>query len=126
MSPRVTCVSLSTAVGVIGCWLAYKGMHIAGLTAIFGGLGGIAIEMLLQRRDRLRDEAEQRQWITAVRAAADDVNLNGYGITSVEELARFHDAEGRSAVLTALMALPVGKRTLLAAAQQVDPDAAWD
>ena len=126
MSPRVAFVSLSTVVGVVGCWLAYKGMRVAGFTALFGGLGGIAVELRLQRRDRLRDEAERRQWIAAVRTAADDVTLKGYGIPNLEELARYHDAEGRRAVLAALMALPVGKRTLLIAAQQVEPDAVWD
>jgi hypothetical protein len=126
MSPRVAFVSLSTVVAVIGCWLGYKGMRVAGFTAIFGGLAGIAIELLLQRRDRLGDEAEQRKWIAEVRAAADDVNLDGYGIPSLEELARYHDAEGRTAVLAALMTLPVGRRALLAAAQNVEPDASWD
>ena len=126
MRPRVACVSLSTIVGVVGCWLAYKGMWIVGFAAILVGLGGIAVEMLLQRRDRLRDEVEQRQWIAEVRTSADDVELKGYGIASLEELARYHDAEGRKAVLAALVALPVGQRALLVAAQKVEPDAVWD
>lgn len=101
-------------------------MRIVGFAAIFVGLGGIAVEMLLQRRDRLRDEVEQRQWIAEVHASADDVELKGYGIASLEELARYHNAEGRKAVLAALEALPVGQRALLVAAQKVEPDAVWD
>lgn len=126
MTPRVAFVSLSTIVAVLGCWLAYKGIRIAGFAAILLGLGGIAIEMLLQRRDRLRDEVQQRQWIAHVRAAADSVNLEGYGVASLEELARHHDADGRKAVLDALVALPAGQRALLVAAQKVEPDAVWD
>ena len=67
-----------------------------------------------------------RQWIAEVRASADDVQLKGYGIATVEELARYHDAEGRRAVLAALAALPPGQRELLVAAQKVEPGASWD
>jgi hypothetical protein len=101
-------------------------MRTVGFTAIFAGLGGIGIEMLLQRRDRMRDETEQREWIAEVQRTADDLDLDGYGIPSLADLARYHDAEGRKAVLSALVTLPAGKRALLIAAQQVEPDAEWD
>ena len=104
----------------------YKGIRSIGLTVTMLGLAGISAEWLLQRRDRLREEVEQRQWIAQVERTADDVSLNGYGIASLADLARYHDAEGRRAVLAALNALPTGKRALLAAARQVEPDAAWD
>jgi hypothetical protein len=61
-----------------------------------------------------------------VRQAADDVRLDDYGITSVQDLARYHDAAGRAAVLAALQALPRGQRSLLVAARRVEPDAVWD
>jgi len=48
------------------------------------------------------------------------------GITSVQELARYHDAAGRAAVLAVLRALPAGERSLLVAARNVEPDATWD
>ena len=52
-----------------------------------------------------------------------DVKLMGF---KSEELARYHDADGRKAVLDALVALPAGQRALLVAAQKVEPDAVWD
>lgn len=126
MSLRLAFIGLATVVGLAGCWLLYKGVLAAGLLTILAGLAGIALELILQRRDRLRDEAEQQAWIAEIERVADELSLDGYGIASLAELARYHDAAGRKAVLAALAALPAGNRALLAAARQVEPDAEWD
>lgn len=65
-------------------------------------------------------------WVAEVEREADDVGLAHYGITSLQELARYHDAAGRAAVLAALRALPAGQRSLAVAARTVEPDAVWD
>jgi len=112
--------------GLVGAWNAVYRRSLVGV-ALFG-VGGVCmgIHFLIERRQRAAEEADQASWISVVRGAADDVGLEGYGIGSLEELARYHDAAGRAAVLEALRALPAGQRSLRAAAQSVERDAAWD
>ena len=87
--------------------------------ALFGvGFVCMCIHMALERREKSEEETARATWVAEVRQAAADVRLGDYGITSVEELARYHDAAGRAAVLAA--------RSLLVAARKIEPDAAWD
>ena len=111
---------------LVGAWVAIYRQASMGMV-IFGiGFVCICIHMALQRREKKQEETAQAAWVTEVRQAADDVRLEDYGITSVQELARYHDAAGRAAVLAALRALPTGQRSLLVAVRNVEPDATWD
>src|SRR5215510_14266082 len=109
-----------------GAWVAIYRQAFVGL-ALFGvGLVCLCIHMALERQEGEKEEAARAAWVAEVRHAADDVRLEDYGITSVQDLACYHDAAGRAAVLAALQALPKGQRSLLVAARRVEPDAAWD
>lgn len=112
--------------GLVGGWVAIYRQAFIGL-ALFGvGFVCISIHVAIERKERKYEEAAQAVWVADVQRAADDVGLEDYGITSLQELARYHDAAGRAAVLAALRSLPAGQRSLLVAARKVEPDADWD
>jgi|SRR5205807_6626205 len=112
--------------GLVGGWVAIYRQAFIGL-ALFGvGFVCISIHVAIERKERKYEEAAQAVWVADVQRAADDVGLEDYGITSLQELARYHDAAGRAAVLAALRSLPAGQRSLLVAARKVEPDAEWD
>jgi len=111
---------------LVGAWVAIYRQAFVGL-ALFGvGFVCICIHMARERREKKEEETAQAAWVAEVGQAADDVRLDDYGITSVQDLARYHDAAGRAAVLAALQTLPRGQRSLLVAARRVEPDAVWD
>jgi hypothetical protein len=112
--------------GLVGAWVAIYRQSFVGL-AVFGvGFVCICIHMALEQTEKRREEAARVAWIAEVERVADDVGLADYGIASLQELARYHDAAGRASVLTALRSLPAGQRSLLVAARNVEPDAVWD
>jgi hypothetical protein len=112
--------------GLVGAWVAIYRQSFVGL-AVFGvGFVCICIHMALEQKEKRREEAARVAWIAEVERVADDVGLEDYGIASLQELARYHDAAGRASVLTALRSLPAGQRSLLVAARNVEPDAVWD
>jgi hypothetical protein len=111
---------------LVGGWVVIYRQASMGLVMFGIGFVCICVHMALERREKKQEETAQAAWVAEVRQAADDVRLEGYGITSVQELARYHDAAGRAAVLAALRALPRGQRSLLVAARNVEPDATWD
>jgi len=112
--------------GLVGAWVAIYRQSFVGL-AVFGvGFVCICIHMALEQTEKRREEATRVAWIAEVERVADDVGLEDYGIASLQELARYHDAAGRASVLTALRSLPAGQRSLLVAARNVEPDAVWD
>jgi hypothetical protein len=112
--------------GLVGAWVAIYRQSFVGL-AVFGvGFVCICIHMALEQQEKRREEAARVAWIAEVERVADDVGLEDYGIASLQELARYHDAAGRASVLTALRSLPAGQRALLVAARNVEPDAVWD
>ena len=111
---------------LVGAWVAIYRRAFLGLTLFGVGAVCMGIHLALERRERKEEVAAQAAWIAEVQRRADDIGLEGYGIASVEELARYHDAAGRAAVLAALEVLPRGQRSLLVAARNVEPDAAWD
>ena len=112
--------------GLVGAWVAIYRQSFVGL-AVFGvGFVCICIHMALEQKEKRREEAARVAWIAEVERVADDVGLADYGIASLQELARYHDAAGRASVLTALRSLPAGQRSLLVAARNVEPDAVWD
>ena len=113
--------------GLSGAWLViYRHRPMLGI-GLFGiGFITICIHMALEHRDQKRETELQAEWLQKARAIADDLSLDTYGIPNIEELARYHDAAGRLAVLAALEALPKGRRFLLEAARSVEPDAEWD
>jgi hypothetical protein len=112
--------------GLVGAWVAIYRQSFVGL-AVFGvGFVCICIHMALEQTEKRREEAARVAWIAEVERVADDVGLEDYGIASLQELARYHDAAGRASVLTALRSLPAGQRSLLVAARNVEPDAVWD
>jgi len=109
-----------------GGWVAIYRQGFVGL-ALFGvGFVCISIHLAIERKEKKDEEAARAAWVAEVQRVADDVGLEDYGITSLQELARYHDAAGRAAVLAALRSLPAGQRSLLVAARNVDPDAVWD
>jgi DNA-directed RNA polymerase specialized sigma24 family protein len=113
--------------GLIGSWLAIIERRLTlGLSLFAIATSCILVHMALQHRDRRREDALQKEWTEKIRAIADDLTLEGYGIVSLSDLAKYHDAAGRAAVLAALEALPPGQRSLLTAARAVEPDAQWD
>ncbi len=112
--------------GLVGGWVAIYRQAFVGL-ALFGvGFVCISIHIAIEQKEKKDEEAARAAWVAEVRRAADDVGLEDYGITSLQELARYHDAAGRAAVLAALRSLPAGQRSLLVAARNVEPDAVWD
>jgi hypothetical protein len=112
--------------GLVGAWVAIYRQAFVGL-AVFGvGFVCIGIHMALERKEKREEEAARVAWIAEVERAADDVELGDYGIASLQELARYHDAAGRARVLAALRSLPQGQRSLRVAARDVEPDAVWD
>ena len=99
---------------LVGGWVAIYRQALVGL-ALFGvGFVCISIHLAIERKEKKDEEAARA------------VGLEDYGITSLQELARYHDATGRAAVLAALRSLPAGQRSLLVAARNVEPDAVWD
>ena len=122
---RYALIALYVALSMAGVVVSRKHFAI-GMSSVAVGLACISFHLVLERRERLREEALQVAWEAEIRRIADDVTLEAYGITSLTELARYHDAAGRAEVLEALQALPAGQRSLLAAARQVDPEAVWD
>jgi hypothetical protein len=112
--------------GLVGGWVAIYRQAVIGLVLFGVGFVCISIHVAIERKERKDEEAAQAVWIAEVQRAADDVGLEDYGITSLQELARYHDAAGRAAVLAALRSLPAGQRSLLVAARKVEPDAEWD
>jgi uncharacterized membrane protein YfcA len=123
---RLGLIAAYVVCGLVGAWGAVFTHSRFGL-ALFGvGAACMGVHVLLERKDRDREEAARASWIGEVRRVADDVGLEGSGIASLEALACYHDAAGRAAVLAALCALPAGQRSLRTAAQSVEPDAAWD
>ena len=123
---RIILVGFSFAPAISGCWLMFEVSRGPGLGAINFGLAGTFFEFFLQDPETSRDEAPQRAWISKADEIADDLRLDGYGISSLAHLARYHDAAGRNAVLAALYTLPVDQRSLPVAARQVGTDAEWD
>jgi hypothetical protein len=112
--------------GLVGAWVAIYRQSFVGV-AVFGvGFVCICIHIALEQTEKRREEAARVAWIAEVERVADDVGLADYGIASLQELARYHDAAGRASVLTALRSLPAGQRSLLVAARNVEPDAVWD
>ena len=112
--------------GLVGGWVAIYRQAFVGL-ALFGvGFVCISIHIAIEQKEKKDEEAARAAWVAEVRRAADDVGLEDYSITSLQELARYHDAAGRAAVLAALRSLPAGQRSLLVAARNVEPDAVWD
>jgi hypothetical protein len=114
--------------GLIGSWLAIiiDRRLTLGFSLFAIATACILVHMALQRRDRKREDALQVEWIEKIRAIAEDLSLEGYGIVSLSALAKYHDTAGRAAVLSALEALPPGQRSLLTAARAIEPDAQWD
>jgi len=110
----------------IGAWLGLVRHSLFGFILMFLGFVCQFVHTGLDRRDRVTEETARSLWISQVRELADDIHLEGYGIESLEDLSRYHDAAGRAEVLASLRSLPVGQRHLLAAARAVDPDAEWD
>lgn len=111
---------------LVGTWVLIYRQVFMGLALFGAGCVCICIHMAHERRERKLEETARAAWVAEVRQAADDVRLEAYGITSVQDLARYHDAAGRAAVLAALRALPTGQRSLLVAARNVEADAEWD
>jgi hypothetical protein len=123
---RYVLIAAYVGFGLLGAWIAVFKHSSAGLV-IFGiGFVCILVHIALERAEKKREDAERASWILEVQRTADDVRLDGYGISSLEELARYHDSGGRTAVLAVLRALPAGQRSLVVAANKVEPDAAWD
>ena len=112
--------------GLVGGWVAIYRQAFIGLVLFGVGFVCISIHVAIERKEKKDEEAAQAVWVAEVQRAADDVGLEDYGITSLQELARYHDAAGRAAVLAALRSLPAGQRSLLVAARKVEPDAEWD
>lgn len=113
--------------GIGGLGLAmFTSFRALGYGLVVTGFVCIGINSLLNARDARVEEEARAQWIASIQALADDLALNGYGIPTLPELATYHDAAGRAAVLAALRSLPEGRRSLLAAARLVDPEAEWD
>lgn len=112
--------------GLVGGWVAIYRQAFIGLVLFGVGFVCISIHVAIERKERKDEEAAQAVWIAEVQRAADDVGLEDYGITSLQELARYHDAAGRAAVLATLRSLPADQRSLLVAARKVEPDAEWD
>jgi len=112
--------------GLVGGWVAIYRQAFIGLVLFGVGFVCISIHVASERKEKKDEEAAQAVWVAEVQRAADDVGLEDYGITSLQELARYHDAAGRAAVLAALRSLPAGQRSLLVAARKVEPDADWD
>jgi hypothetical protein len=123
---RYGLIAAYVACGLVGGWVAIYRHAFAGL-ALFGvGFICISAHMALERKEKTAEEAARAAWVAEVEREADDVELADYGITSLQELARYHDAAGRAAVLAALRSLPAGQRSLFVAARNVEPDAVWD
>jgi hypothetical protein len=97
-----------------------------GMVLVALALVSMTIHLLLERSERIAEQDQRHAWEAEIRRIADDVSLEGYGIESISELARYHDAAGRAEVLETLRSLPVGQRNILNAARQVDPNAVWD
>jgi hypothetical protein len=113
--------------GLIGAWLAIIERRVTlGLSLFAVATACILVHMALERRDRKQENALQMEWTEKIRGIADDLTLEGYGIVSLSDLAKYHDATGRAAVLAALEALPPGQRSLRTAARAIEPDAQWD
>jgi hypothetical protein len=112
--------------GLVGTWLVVYRHSITGW-AVFGvGLICIGLHMALAWKEKREEETAQSAWVVEIKTIADSLSLEGYGIPTLEELARYHDLRGRAEILTALKALPSGQRSLFAAAMKVEADAAWD
>jgi hypothetical protein len=111
---------------LIGAWLGVFRHSLVGWMLVVVGAAFLFVESELQRKERRAEEAAQTEWVTKIRELADDIRLEGYGIESLEDLSRYHDATGRAAVLARLQSLPAGHRDLLVAARSVEPDAVWD
>ena len=112
--------------GLVGGWVATYRQAFIGVAVFSVGCVCMFIHLAIERREKKVEEAARAVWVAEVQRAADDVGLEDYGVTSLQELARYHDAAGRAAVLAALRSLPAGQRSLLVAARDVEPDAAWD
>src|SRR5207244_9548320 len=87
--------------GLVGGWVAIYRQAFIGLVLFGVGFICISIHVAIERKEK-EEEAAQAVWVAEVQRAADDVGLEDYGITSLQELARYHDAAGRAAVLAAL------------------------
>jgi putative Mn2+ efflux pump MntP len=123
---RYALIAGYVAFGLVGSWLAIF-RHSAFGVLLFGvGLLMISVHIALEWKERRADQRAQEAWISEVNKVADDVSLDSYGIGTLEELARYHDLNGRAAVMAALRNFEPGQRSLLAAARRVEPDAVWD
>src|SRR4029077_6591702 len=87
--------------GLVGGWVAIYRQAFIGLVLFGVGVVCISIHVAIERKEKKDEEAAQAVWVAEVQRAADDVGLEDYGITSLQELARYHDAAGRAAVLAA-------------------------
>src|SRR2546430_17347269 len=96
--------------GLVGGWVAIYRQAFIGLVLFGVGFVCISIHVAIERKERKYEEAAQAVWVADVQRAADDVGLEDYGITSLQELARYHDAAGRAAVLAALCRPPTRER----------------
>jgi hypothetical protein len=124
---RFGLIGMYVVLSMLGAWLAMvRRSKIVGPGLFGAGLVCFLIHWLLERREAKQEGASQREWLKRIRAIADDLSLDGYGIPNKDELASYHDAAGRAAVLSALEALPPGRRSLLEAARRIEPDAQWD
>lgn len=127
MNKRLTLIGVSVIAGIGGAWLALVAQsRMFGFALFLGGMTGLAIEKIWQRRDESLERDAQSKWLDRVMEISDDTSLSGYGIETLLDLACYHDAQGRADVLSALLSLPKGQRMLLTAARQVDPEAQWD
>jgi hypothetical protein len=122
---RFVLIAVYVVLTMTGVFVGHRHFALS-MTLVGVGLAAISVHLILERSERMREEKMQLEWEDEIRRVAEDVSLDGYGIASLAELSRYHDAAGRAAVLEALRGLPVGQRTLVSAARQVDPDAVWD
>src|SRR3989442_10672647 len=104
--------------GLVGGWVAIYRQAFIGLVLFGVGFLCISIHVAIERKEKKDEEAAQAVWVAEVQRAADDVGLEDYGITSLQELARYHDAAGRAAVLAGLRALTAGRAAFLFGAPQ--------
>jgi hypothetical protein len=123
---RYALIAAYVGCGLVGGWVAIYRHAFAGLALFSVGFICISAHMALERKEKKAEEAARAAWVAEVEREADDVGLADYGITSLQELARYHDAAGRAAVLAALRLQPAGQRSLFVAARNVEPDAVWD
>ncbi|HSD52260.1 MAG TPA: hypothetical protein VLG48_12715 [Candidatus Methylomirabilis sp.] len=120
---RYTLIVGYMILGLGGIWIAmFTRFRLVGYGLFAASLVCFGINSLLSRRDERSETKARADWIASIKAVADDLSLEGYPISDLLELADYHDAPGRAAVLASLRALPAGSRSLLTAARIVDPD----